>query len=269
MTGFAAAVALFTALPVPGGAARNIDQHVAARALRWLPAVGAGLGLLAGVPLIVTAVLTAHEAGALLGSTLAVTTLALATRGLHLDGLADTVDGLGSAAPPEQALAIMRKPDIGAFGVVAVVLALLVKVTALAAVSAAYGMGIGVLALVAAEFTGRAAVVLAARPGVPSARPTGFGALVAGSVTPATLATTAVTAALVAAVPLVWGAPGTSLGLLAGIVVGLAVAEYWRRHVVRRIGGVTGDVFGSIVELSSVAVLLTLALTTALTTGGW
>ncbi|MEQ7005680.1 adenosylcobinamide-GDP ribazoletransferase [Actinopolymorpha sp. B17G11] len=258
--GFRTAVGLFTAIPVPRHAARHLDRQLAARALRWLPVVGAGLGLVAGVPLFASTVLAPYATGAVLGSALAVAVLALATRGLHLDGLADTVDGLGSAAPPAQALAIMRKPDIGAFGVLAIVLVVLIKVAALATVSTAYGAGVGVLALVAAEHSGRVAVVLAARTGVPSARPSGFGALVAGSADRTALLGVAVTTALLAAVPLVWGAPATSLRLLAGAAVGLAVAEVWRHRVVRRIGGVTGDVFGSIVELASVAVLLTIAL---------
>jgi adenosylcobinamide-GDP ribazoletransferase len=257
--GFLTAVALFTAIPVPRHAAQQLDPRQAARALRWLPIVGAGLGVLAGVPLVATTVVTSHGTAAILGSTLAVAVLALATRGLHLDGLADNVDGLGSAAPPAQALAIMRKPDIGAFGVVAVVLVLLVKVAALATVSAVGGAGFGVLALAAAEHTGRGAVVLAARSGIPSARPAGFGALVAGSAGRTTLIGLAATTALLAAVPLTWGSPAPPLRLVAGSVVGLAVTEVWRRHVVRRIGGVTGDVFGSIVELASVAVLLTIA----------
>ncbi len=114
----------------------------------------------------------------LLGATLAIGVLALLTGGLHLDGLADTADGLGSRRPRDEALAIMRRSDIGPFGVVALLFAVGVQVTGLAAVQPGWP---GAAALAVAVVTGRVAVVLAA--GSPAARPDGFGALVAGSTT--------------------------------------------------------------------------------------
>ncbi len=110
----------------------------------------------------------------LLGAALAMMLLALLTGGLHLDGLADTADGLGSRRPAPQALEIMRRSDAGPFGVAALVLVLLVQVCALASLPP----GRGAAALVLAAVTSRVAVVLAT--GSPSARPSGFGALVAG-----------------------------------------------------------------------------------------
>jgi adenosylcobinamide-GDP ribazoletransferase len=260
MSGLFGAVTMFTVLPIPAGARLDVDRRSAARSLLWLPAVGAGLGLLAGVPLVATGLLVPTPTGAVLGAALAVATLAVATRGLHLDGLADTVDGLGSSTEAGQALAVMRKPDIGAFGVVAVVLLLLVKVAALAAATGR-GLGAGVAGLVVAELVGRVGVVLAAARGIPSARPEGFGALVAGTVgRPAQVIAVAATVGI-AAFPLGWGGQYISVQLLAAVFVGLAVAIWWRRRVVRRIGGVTGDVFGSVVELSSVAALVAVAVT--------
>ncbi|MGW0232278.1 adenosylcobinamide-GDP ribazoletransferase [Actinopolymorpha singaporensis] len=254
--GLALAVTMVTAVPVPGRwAAASVDRDTAGRAVCWLPFVGAVLGAVAGLPLLAATALVPDGTGALLGAALAVATLALATRGLHLDGLADTVDGLGSSAPAERALAIMRQPDIGPFGVVTVVLLLLVKVAALAAL-ANHAPVAALLALAAAECVGRLGVVWATGAGVPSARPGGFGALVAGTTTRPThlLLTSAVVAGCLA--PLGWDEPRLTGALLGTLAAGLATAVAWRRHVVRRLGGVTGDVFGSVVELGAAAGLL-------------
>ncbi|WP_063828599.1 adenosylcobinamide-GDP ribazoletransferase [Actinopolymorpha alba] len=263
--GLGVSVTMFTALPFPGGH-HPLDRRMTARAVLWLPFVGACLGLLAALPWWAVSSLAPGTPGALLGATLAVGILAVATRGLHLDGLADTIDGLGSAAPPDRALEIMRKSDIGPFGVIAVLLVLLVKVTALAATigpdgPAGAGALTGGLALVLGELLGRFGVVLAAGRDVPVARPDGFGALVAGTTRRPAQVAWLLAAILLAASPLLWGTPRLAGQLVAAVLVGSAVAVLWRRRVVRRIGGVTGDVFGSIVELTSTAVLLTIALT--------
>ncbi|HZC26861.1 MAG TPA: adenosylcobinamide-GDP ribazoletransferase [Actinopolymorphaceae bacterium] len=261
-----AAVTLFTAVRVPGTGALLVDRALAARALVWLPYVGGCLGAAAGLLLFATTLLVPGPMGAVLGATLAVVLLVVATRGLHLDGFADTADGLGSTAgasaetSAERALEIMRKSDIGPFGVVAVVLLLLVKIAAVAAATGR-GASVGVLALILAELVGRTGVLLAAGHGVPSARPDGFGALVAGTAgLPGQLLAVAA-AVVIAGFPLGWDAERTALQLLAGVVVGLGVAVWWRRHVVHRVGGVTGDVFGSIVEITAAVVVLTVAVT--------
>jgi adenosylcobinamide-GDP ribazoletransferase len=104
----------------------------------------------------------------LLPAALAVALLALLTRGLHLDGLADLADGLGSYRSPEQARAVMKAPDVGALGLAAVVLVLLVQVAAL---SACLSAGRGGTALLVALLTARVAVAAACRAGVPPAAP--------------------------------------------------------------------------------------------------
>jgi adenosylcobinamide-GDP ribazoletransferase len=115
----------------------------------------------------------------LLAAALAVALSAGLTRGLHLDGLADLADGLGSYRSPARARAIMKAPDVGALGLAAVVLVLLVQVAAL---SACLSAGRGGTALLVALLTARVAVAAACRAGVPAAAPTGLGALVAGTV---------------------------------------------------------------------------------------
>ena len=250
------ALGLFSVVPVKAPTA--IDRAGAARAAVWLPVVGA---ILAVPP---AAVLLAVEAGGtgtprrLLAAALATGVLALLTGGLHLDGLADTADGLGSRRPREQALAIMRRSDVGPFGVAALLFTLLIQVTALATVRPGWPAA---AALVAAAVTGRAAVVLATGPGSPPARPDGFGVLVAGATSARARLATGLTVLAVVTVAegLARGLPWAAAGA-AAVLAGLLAADLLRRAARHRLGGMTGDVFGAQVELGTAAVLLVLAL---------
>ncbi len=167
------ALSLFTV--IPAGVGGDLDEGAAARAVFWLPVIGAGLGLAGGAVMVFVAAGQGSPERQLLGAALAMMLLALATGGLHLDGLADTADGLGSRRPADQALEIMRRSDAGPLGVATLVLVLLVQVCALASLPRGWA---GAAGLVLAAVTGRVAVVLAT--GSPPARPSGFGALVAG-----------------------------------------------------------------------------------------
>jgi adenosylcobinamide-GDP ribazoletransferase len=252
-----AALGLFTILPVK--TAPEIGRDEAARAVLWLPVAG----LLLAVP--AAGVLFAVQAGGdsgprrLLAAALAVGVLALLTGGLHLDGLADTADGLGSRRPRDEALAIMRRSDVGPFGVAALLFTVLVQVTALATVAPGWPEA---AALAAAAVTGRTAVVLATGPGSPPARPDGFGALVAGATTMRARVTAAVLllAVTAAAAGTAWG-PYPALRAVIAVLAGLCAGELLRRLARRRLGGMTGDVFGALVEVSAAVTLLALALT--------
>jgi len=103
-----AALSLFTVVPVAGPA--EIRKDTAARAILWLPALGCLLAAVAAAVLFAVEVGGHSAPRRLLAATLAVAVLALLTGGLHLDGLADTVDGLGSRRPRQEALDIMRAP---------------------------------------------------------------------------------------------------------------------------------------------------------------
>jgi adenosylcobinamide-GDP ribazoletransferase len=250
------ALGLFTILPVR--AAPEIGRREAARAVLWLPVAGALLAVPAG------GVLLAVEAGGhsaprrLLAAALAIGVLALLTGGLHLDGLADTADGLGSRRPRDEALAIMRRSDAGPFGVAALLFTVLVQITALATVNPGWP---GAAAVLLGAVTGRVAVVLATGPGSPAARPGGFGALVAAATT-ARARVTAGTAVLVVAAgtaAAVWG-PVAALRAAVAVLAGLLAAELLRRIAVRRLGGLTGDVFGALIEVAAATALLALAL---------
>jgi adenosylcobinamide-GDP ribazoletransferase len=252
------ALGLFTILPVR--AAPEISRRDAARAVLWLPAAGALLAVPAA------GVLLAVEAGGhaaprrLLAAALAIGVLALLTGGLHLDGLADTADGLGSRRARDEALAIMRRSDVGPFGVAALLFTVLVQITALATVTPGWP---GAGAVVLAAVTGRVAVVLATRPGSPPARPGGFGALVAAATT-ARARVAAGAGVLVVAAGTAAAVSGTAAALraAAAVVAGLLAAELLRRIAVRRLGGMTGDVFGALIEVAAATAVLALALAT-------
>ncbi|MFF3497666.1 adenosylcobinamide-GDP ribazoletransferase [Streptomyces sp. NPDC003247] len=198
-------------------------------------------------------------AGPLLAAVASVAVPAVLTRGLHLDGLADTADGLGSGRPAEDALRIMKQSDIGPFGVLTLVLVLLAQAAALAQLYGA-SWARGALAAVVAAVAGRLALTLAARAGVDAARPEGLGAAVAGvvPVRAASAAVAAVTAAAAAAGALI--GPYDAVRTALAVVLALAGAELLLRRCVRRFGGVTGDVFGGLAETATTTALVALCL---------
>jgi adenosylcobinamide-GDP ribazoletransferase len=237
------ALGLLTVLPV-----RPVEPtaRLGAGALRWAPVLGAALGAVAGGLLIGLAALGLPP---LVAGLLAVGFLALVTRGMHVDGLADTADGLGCYGPPERALAVMREGGVGAFAVVTLVVVLGVQAAALAELASAGPSAIAAVALAAAA--GRAGFCWVARPGVPAARPGGLGALVAGSQpwwVPAAWWTA------LAAAGLALG-PRATIGVAFGAA--LVVALSW--HTARRFGGMTGDVLGAANELATTVVLVALS----------
>ena len=234
------AVGTLTVIPV--GRIGEIDRNRAGRAMSLasvavIPlaamtgAVG-WLGWLAGLP-------------SLLVGLIMVGTLAAGTRALHLDGLADTVDGLGSGGPAERALAIMRRGDIGPMGVVALILVLGIQSVALAAVVDGPR---GAVAAGLVVCCSRAALAVACRRGVPAARKDGLGVTVAASVSVLAAAAIwlAATAVLIGAAALLgcWW-----LGIIAG-AVSLGAVMILVNLAVNRLGGITGDVLGAAVEIA-------------------
>lgn len=232
------------------------DRDAARGGMLCAPLAGLTVGVLAAAAGLL---LLALGAGTLLAAVATAAVPAVLTRGLHLDGLADTADGLGSGKPAEDALRIMKQSDIGPFGVLTLLFTLLAQVAALAqAYDGSWARG--ALAAVVSATAARLALTTAARAGVPAARPEGLGAAVAG-VVPTGRALTAA-----AAVTLAAAAAGASLGpydalrTALAVVCAVALAELLLRHCVRRFGGVTGDVFGGVAETAATTALVVLVL---------
>jgi adenosylcobinamide-GDP ribazoletransferase len=233
-----------------------------AGAPRWAvlglaPLVGVGLGVLAAAVLAAGHWAFPGPVGGLLAALLAVGSLAWATRGLHLDGLADTADGLGRLGGAAASLAVMRRGDVGPFGVVALVVVAGVQVSALARDTA---LGRGPASLLLAVVCGRLAM-LCAGVRAPAARPDGLGAAVARSV-PGWWAgvTAAVVIGLAAGVPAGLGSAGLGARLAGGCAAGLVAGWLVQRRAVRRLGGITGDVLGAVCEVSTAVALVVTAL---------
>ena len=279
-----------------------VDRRTAGRAMALAPLVGLLLGLLAvavlwalgggsllmlprdGQLLLAGGPEGAQELASrispvstLLAGVLVVTLLAVATRAIHLDGLADTADGLGSRKPAEQALEVMRRSDLGPFGAVTLVLVLFLQTMALERLVQS---PLGLLWMLVALVLSRLALPFSCRGGVPAARTDGLGSSVAGSVGRGLLVAS-VGLALVAVV-VAWalvalagsgafggrGLDGQELSVfpdpllhLVGVVAVTALAVgLLERRCRRRLGGITGDVLGAGVELALTVALVVFAL---------
>jgi adenosylcobinamide-GDP ribazoletransferase len=222
-----------------------------ARATRAMPLAGAAIGLCGGAIYWLSTSLGLTPA---ISGLLAVGATILATGALHEDGLADSADGLFAGAEPARRLEIMRDSRSGAYGVLALVLSVGLRATALAAIAvqgAAQGAGPGaaVAALIAAHAVARA-LPPAVMAWAPLARDDGL----AAGAGPAKSEYAWTALGIGAAFAVVFLGLGAGLvALLAAGLIGFAGFRLARA----RIGGYTGDILGAIEQLGEIAVLLT------------
>lgn len=251
-TGIVLASGFFSIIPMPP--LTTVDSSHTSRALRWLPALGAIFGLVAALVGAGALVLTTSQ---VLAAVLVVVVWQVLVGGMHLDGIADCFDGLAALGSRKdgrdaaRALEIMRTPDTGAMGVAVIVLTIALQIGSLsAAPSLPALMALSVLA----PASGRLAVLIASRPGVPAAHKGGFGALF-HEVTPLSqaIAQTAVFAVLTTL--LGWWAGGLweAIALVVSFILALAFSLLWVHRLVTVFGGLTGDMLGALIETTSTA----------------
>ena len=227
---------------VPVIADRPVTPEDLAASAPFFPLAGAGLGLVSALSYAAALHLGLP---APIAAALAILTLVLLTGALHEDGLADTTDGFGGGSNRSRRLEIMRDPRVGSFGVLALVLAVVLRVGALAALAEP--------ALVLAASIGAGALSRTPLPVLmrllPPARDDGLAAGAGRPVGPRTVATVVI-GVLVA---------GLALGPLVGAVALLltaAASAAIGALALRRIGGLTGDVLGAVQQASEILTLL-------------
>jgi adenosylcobinamide-GDP ribazoletransferase len=227
-----AAMAFLTVIPVatPEGASGERLGRA------YFPAVGALLGLVAGISYVLAAAVTSPLIAA----------LAVLTGALHLDGLADAADGLFGGGDVARRLEVMRDSRVGSFGLVAVVLVLLGDVAALAAMSPARA----IVALVIAGAVSRWALLLLIAA-VPYIRESGLGVAAGGRHRLFDLVLGSAITVIVCVLD--WRRA------VVAVVVALLIAAVVALIARRRIGGATGDVYGATAELSQLGALVVFA----------
>jgi len=233
--------------PEPGAAAAETagtSPQPLGRAARAFPIVGALIGLVGGIAFVIADGLGLPG---LVAALIAVAITALLTGALHEDGLADMADGFGGGRTRDDKLRLMRDSRIGAYGVLALLLVIAIKVGAIADLKS---VGAAIAALIAAGATSRAALPALMR-WIPPARADGLSAM-AGKPDREHVWTGFAIAVVISVVLLSWTGV---VALLAAAAGGLLVA--WLAK--RQIGGQTGDVLGGAQQVTELLFLLGLA----------
>ncbi|MDO9532720.1 MAG: adenosylcobinamide-GDP ribazoletransferase [Deltaproteobacteria bacterium] len=233
------ALTFLTKLPWPWRG--PADETALARSMFWFPWVGALLGIIFWVAWAgLQKMLPAPAAAALL-----LTLTVWVTGGLHLDGLADTADGLGGGHTPEEALFIMKDSRVGAFGVISLILGLVLKFSLFLSL-ATQTRGAGALLLF--PIISRWSMVLLAYLSPYARAEGGLGQAMTLGVSPRVLMGASLSAGALAL--LILGAPGLVIFIAAAALVWLGSLYFQRR-----LGGITGDILGATNEVVEIMVL--------------
>lgn len=233
--GLLAAFQFLTLLPIK----RSFTAEQVGRSSVYFPIVGLVIGLvLAGLDWGLGIILPAAVVNVLL-----VTALAVLSGGLHLDGLADTLDGMAGHRTPEERLAIMKDSRIGGFGAIGIALFLLVEYVTLNSIPGAVKMPVLILAPVLSRWAMVNSIFV-----YPYARPAGLGKAFKGAVTLRYFIIATLVSLALAAVLFRWA----GLIIMAGTWLVVTLMALYCKN---RLKGLTGDTYGAINEVSLVVAL--------------
>jgi adenosylcobinamide-GDP ribazoletransferase len=237
-------IQFMTRYPIPVAVDFTAERFV--QGMKWMPLVG----LLAALPAAAGFVLADGLLGREVAAIVAVILLIAVTGGLHLDGIADTADGLFSYRSRERMLEIMRDSTLGTNGVIAVVLAILLKYILLHAAPADGG----VVAVLIVPVLGRTALTWHSAVARYAREERGIGDYVNQTGLAQAAAATLLSLVLVTSILLLWGVPPSLIPLVVLILhlppIGLAVV--FAAYLTWRLGGITGDTIGASIELAEI-----------------
>lgn len=246
---FLTAIQFFTRIPVPawvGHSAQQLEQ-----AARYFPLVGICVGILSAVVLWMGAQVLPLS----LAVGLSMAASILITGAFHEDGLSDFADGMGGGHTLEKTLAIMKDSRVGAYGVIALVLVLLLKYQALLALGDKHSLPLLAAALVAAHSVSRlmaASLMLTQRyireDDSARAKPA------AQQISPSSFAIALLTG--IAALGILFAVGTHIAAIFAAVATALLMRSYLAWRLQKRLGGYTGDCLGAVQQLSELAFYL-------------
>lgn len=239
MKGFLIALQFLTSIPIR--VRGKISDRELARSILYFPLVGLLLG---GVLALIYLLLRAFLPHLVVCCLLIVSEI-LFTKALHLDGLADTIDGLSASKDREEVLAIMRQGRVGAFGVVGLVMIILAKLTLLYSLPSPYILG----ALILMATYGRWSLVFSAYFYPYARKKGGIGRPFVNLIEPKELIVATI---ITFGVSLIFARWATAILFLISIAGLVALNSFLKK----RIGGVTGDTLGAGCELVEVITLM-------------
>lgn len=239
MTRFLSALQFLTIVPLK---IKQLSEKDIAGAMIYFPFVGLLLGLaLSGINML----LVIFNFSPLAASIILVVALIGITGGMHLDGLSDSSDAFLSGKTKDQMLIVMRDPHIGVMGVVSIASVMLLKIALLSAVAIALKPVSLVLACVLSRWSSVLAIYL-----FPYSRPSGKVKVFKDGMNLRIFILSSILALVF--VFGTWRLKGVFTLLIAGGFTYLA-----GKYACRKIGGITGDTLGAIIELTEIIVLFT------------
>ncbi len=232
------AVQFLTRLPVPSTAGLSVEAVATGltRAVGWFPLVGGVVGAItAAIALTADQFWPVYVAVAV-----ALAVEALVTGAFHEDAVADFCDAFGGGQSAEDVRRIMKDSRIGSYGSVGLILAIGLRAALMIALLSNASPLFAATAIIASACFGRLLVVVMMTIVAPAPGASGLAKDIGSGVGMGTLG-----AALIAAVPgLAPLAILAPVALIGAVLAGLAFAQWFRRLLLRRLGGSTGDCLG-------------------------